>query len=678
MRRSLACSVSLVVTGLVVLAGCGDGGGKTAPLPAAGAAPAKGGDPPADAAAATSAEDALIEKYKSVLDIPMVTYAWDKNAGDKSVSAELGGPGFTGEGWTTNLTYPALGVAAAPKGGTMRMYLADWPNTLRMHGENWNLAFNYNVAAVCLESLINVHPTTLETIPMLATHWKISADHQTYMFRINPEARWSDGSEVTTADVIATWKLRMDPTAREPSALITYGKFDPPVAKSKYVLEVHCKEDAWLNFLAFGQMSVLPAKDVSITGAEYLDKFQNAYTAVSGMYMVQPEDIKLGQSIALTRRKDWWGAKNPANAGLANIDRFEWSVVKDLNLAYEKMKKGELDLYVVPRAQWWAEEIPKFESVKRGVLQMRKIFNDYPIGTNGIGINMKKAPLDDNGVRLALQLLYNRRLMIKKLCYDEYAPLTSYYQGGVYANPDNKEYGYDPVGAVELLEKAGWKDVNAELYRVKDGKVLELQLIYDNQLSERFLTPYQQDCQKAGIKLNLKLLTPAAFFKNFTQKEFELAELAWGSNVFPNPEVEWKGELADQLDNNNGVGFKDARADAIIAEYNKTYDINKRIALIRELDGIIYNAHPYVLNWYPPFVRFVFWNKFGMPPWGCDRILSANDQFWASFWVDPAKEKALDEALKDAAKTMPVEDRENRFWQAWDAAANRRRKESGK
>ncbi len=76
------------------------------------------------------------------LNIPMVTYTWDANAGDKSVSAEMGGPGFTGEGWTTNLTFPAIGSADAVKGGKTVLALSDWPSTLRLAGKEHNNIFS--------------------------------------------------------------------------------------------------------------------------------------------------------------------------------------------------------------------------------------------------------------------------------------------------------------------------------------------------------------------------------------------------------------------------------------------------------------------------------------------------------------------------------------------------------
>ena len=119
--------------------------------------------------------------------------------------------------------------------------------------------------------------------------------------------------------------------------------------------------------------------------------------------------------------------------------------------------------------------------------------------------------------------------MIDKLYFNEYNPLTSYWQGGTYQNPANAEIKYDEFGAVELLEKSGWTEINEEGYRVKDGKVLEFSLIYRSALSERSLTIFQEACKRAGIKIELQQLTPASAWKNLREKEFELMSTAWGA-----------------------------------------------------------------------------------------------------------------------------------------------------
>ena len=43
---------------------------------------------------------------------------------------------------------------------------------------------------------------------------------------------------VTSDDVIATWDLRMDETILSPFEQMTYGKFERPVAESKYIVSV--------------------------------------------------------------------------------------------------------------------------------------------------------------------------------------------------------------------------------------------------------------------------------------------------------------------------------------------------------------------------------------------------------------------------------------------------------
>ncbi|MDF1797935.1 MAG: ABC transporter substrate-binding protein [Planctomycetota bacterium] len=633
-------------------------------LPFLGVASCGGGEEPAPTGSVPkSAAEGEAGEAAPQVEIPMVQYQWDPMAGDESIPAAMGGPGFTGEGWDTNMEFLAIGSADAVKGGTMRRYTTDWPATLRQHGKDWNSSINYMVNDLCYESLLMPHPSTLEYIPRLATHWKISEDRSVYTFRINPAARWSDGSEVTANDVVASWKLRMDPKCLDPSSMGTYGKLDEPVAVSKYIVEVKCNQPNWRNFLYFSGMGIFPAAEVSIPGDEYLDKFQNAYTANSGPYIVPPEGIVMGASIELQRREDWWDIDNPAWTGMYNIDTYKYDIVLDPNLAFEKVKKGELDYYLVPRAQWWAQDIPTLDQVERGLLVMRKFYTDAPTGTSGIAINTQRAPLDDLRMRQVLQALYDRELFIDKLYYNEYEPLQSYYQGGTYQNQDNELFEYDPYLAEDLLIEMGYTEKDNEGYLVRDGQRLSFSLTYSSTFTQN-LTIFQENCKDAGIEIELKYETPAARWKTMRQKKFDLTSTAWGALVFPNPETSFHGKYADQVDNNNVTSFSDPRVDELCTAYDEEYDVEVRREIIREIDGIIYGQMPYVLGWYNPAQRMLFWNKFSMPEWGGYRTADY-DALHYVWWVDPAKEAALEAALKDPAAKMEAGSRENRFWKHW-------------
>src|SRR5262245_15753689 len=98
----------------------------------------------------------------------------DADAGsDPSVPAEQGGKGFNGEGWQTNTSFDLIGDPRAVKGGTLRDHMISFPGTLRMAGPEWNNHYNYVINTLVYEQLLQQHPTTLEYVPVLATHWKI-------------------------------------------------------------------------------------------------------------------------------------------------------------------------------------------------------------------------------------------------------------------------------------------------------------------------------------------------------------------------------------------------------------------------------------------------------------------------------------------------------------------------
>ena len=139
----------------------------------------------------------------------------DADAGaDPSVPAEQGGRGFTGQGWQTSADYDLIGDPRAVKGGVFREEQPGFPGTLRIYGPEANTILNGMIQTQVYETLLFVHPTTLEFIPVLATHWQISPDKLTYRFRINPNARFSDGQPVTADDVVASWSFVMDKGCR--------------------------------------------------------------------------------------------------------------------------------------------------------------------------------------------------------------------------------------------------------------------------------------------------------------------------------------------------------------------------------------------------------------------------------------------------------------------------------
>jgi microcin C transport system substrate-binding protein len=581
---------------------------------------------------------------------------------DPSVPAEQGGRGFTGEGWETNTDFDLIGDPRARKGGRFREAYLDFPNTLRTRGPN-TTEFGLMVNNLVYESLLGMHPTTLAWMPAIATHWQVSSDRLTYRYRINPNARWSDGQPVVADDIVATWSLMMDKGLQDPSAQLVFEKFDKPVVESKYIVRVHSKQLNWRNFMYFSGMPLFPAHVLkTVDGARYIKEYNYKMLPGSGPYIVNESDIVRGNSITIRRRNDYWAANDRRNVGANNFDEIHEVVVRDENLALEMFKRGDLDYYTVNVARQWVEEM-NFDRIQRGLAQKRKVFNDYPQSTAGIAMNTRREPWNDIRVRRAMAQLFNRELLISKLFFNEYVPKNSHFFGN-YKNPQNPKNEYSPETAMTLLAEAGWKERDAQGRLVRNGRPLTAELLYYSKTSEPAFTIYQEDLRKVGITLNLRLVTFETLGRLLDDRQFDLVYIGYTGLLFPNPETQFHSTLADQNNTNNVTGLKSARIDELLKQYDVEFDQSKREALIREIDGIAANEQHWILGWEGPFFRFAFNNKFGYPEYYLTRYGDYRDPI-ALWWSEPEKERQLAQASRDNAAKLPVGTTDVHYWENW-------------
>src|SRR5471030_593615 len=234
----------------------------------------------------------------------------DADAGaDPAVSAEQGGKGFTGQGWTTNTDFDLVGDPRAVKGGVFREATPDFPVTLRYLGPNLSV-WNSMLSGLVYESLLGNHPTTLEYIPALATHWQVSPDKLTYRFRIDPNARFNDGTAVTSEDVVASWKLHVDKTVQDPLRNAVYNRYEEPVVESTYIVRVKAKEAGWTSLYYISGMSIYPAHVLKgMDGTTYLREYNSKMLPGTGPYFVTPADVDKGKSVRIKRLPKYWAEK---------------------------------------------------------------------------------------------------------------------------------------------------------------------------------------------------------------------------------------------------------------------------------------------------------------------------------------------------------------------------------
>ena len=572
--------------------------------------------------------------------------------------------GFKTYKWDDKVDKTFFGDPKAKKGGTLNYIHSLFPRTMRVIGQNSAQVLNSRtIMAMCYEGLLSQHPTTLDFTPGLASHWKISEDKMIFEFRINPDARWWDGMPVTSDDVIATWDLRMDETILSPSEQITYGKFERPIAKSKYIVSVKAKTVNWRNFLYFSTMVLHPhhiLKDLD--GTAFLEEYTFSVIPGTGPYILEDKNIKNQESYTLERRKDYWAANSHFNKYKYNFDKIKISVVKDNDaLQFEKFKKGEQDIFTVNRSRRWIEETD-FDAASKGWMKKQRVFSEKPAGTSGYYFNMREWPFDDKRIRYAFCYLYNREKMNKEMYYNEYDMMNSLYSGSIYENKNNNSFPYNPEEAMKLLREAGYRERNSDGWLVhnKSGKVLSFEIAIQK-TSAYMVTPVQQMLKEYGVDMQIKFMDYNTMIKNVNARNFNICSLGYSGLVYPNPESSLRSTLADQNDNNNVWGFKSKRVDELLDEYDICFDQKRRIEIIREIDGIFGDVRPIAFSIARNYSRAMWWDKFGYPEWMFSRYVGEHWDAFYYWWYDEEKDVQLKDAIKNDKK-LPLKPIDMKYW----------------
>ncbi|MBN1968746.1 MAG: hypothetical protein JXR48_19190 [Candidatus Delongbacteria bacterium] len=569
-----------------------------------------------------------------------------------NVLAVDGGYGFEyialENGWLTNDKHRIIGSDKAVKGGSYTRHMNEYPATLRVVGKDSHDANISMISNLVYESLLDTDLENKTNSPLLASHWKIDEENDTFYFRLDPDARWSDGKEVTTDDVLYTWRLLTDEGILAPYTTESYFKFEEPKIISKYIISVKAKEKDFILFDSFSGMRILPAHHLKkVNGTIFLEKYHWNMIPGTGPYLIDDNMTKKGKEIVFKRRENWWGYDKRFGIGAANFNEIRLVIIRDDVLVREKFKKGELDLISIG-AKTWEKDFnpidpePPFDEIKNGAVQRLEVYNFNPRGMSGLAINMREEPFSDIRVRKAFSMLLNRDQINEKIYYSAYKKIYSLNPGSIYENPDNLKLEYNPSEAGKLLDEAGWSERDNEGFRVKNGIRFEIDLDI-MQSSEKIYTIYQEELTKMGIKLNLKYSDWNSMVKRIHERRFKLINMGYTGSLTPYPGFTYRSDLADQMNTNNICGVKSLEIDSLIDLHKKCYDLKTRVRLVQQIDSLVINEVPWIWGWYRPYTeRIVYWNRFGFPdlPFG---VYGDENNVMMYWWVDQIKENIVEQ-----------------------------------
>lgn len=546
-----------------------------------------------------------------------------------------------------------LASPLAEPGGEIVIFPGQSPKSFNYYLDN--NSFSQQFFGLMYETLLSRDSITLDYVPALADRWTVSDDKKVFTFHIDSKARWSDGKPVTAHDVKWTFETIMDEKHLTGVHKVALEAFETVEAVDDATVRFTAKYVHWRNLSAAGGLDILPrhvfqGKDFNLINFEF--------PVVSGPYALGEHEEKV--QVVLKRREDWWQRQRKSTLGSYNFAAIRFRFYGERENAFEAFRRGDVDLYAVYTSRIWVKQTDG-EAFRKHWIVKQKISNYNPVGFQGFAMNSRRAPFDDVRIRKAMALLLDREKMNERLMHSQYFLHKSYYEN-LY-DPEhpcpNTVVPFDPEAARALLREAGWT-VNPKTGLLeKGGEPFRIKFLTRSASSDKFLAVYSQDLKAVGIELQSDRKDWAAWVRDMDTFNYQMTWAAWGSSIFADPEGMWHSDEATRESGNNITGFQSHRVDALIEKQRTEFDLEKRNEIVREIDRILFDAHPYALLWNIDYTRLLYWNKFGTPDWvlskyGDERAAVA---YW---WYDPDAEADLKSARKDGAP-LPERPAEIRF-----------------
>ena len=451
-----------------------------------------------------------------------------------------------------------------------------------------------DVTGMLFESLLTRHWDTYEWKPQIASAWEISKDGKEFTFTLDPRARFWDGSPVTPEDVKFSYDVIFMEGVDSVSLKPYYDQISKVEIVGKDKIRFKVKDVYFKNFDVAAGLGIfqkkhylaLYAKDKSLAKAE-------STKSPMGTSQWKLERWDDNQQIILRRQENYWDKDRLVKEGGWNYDRYIFRIILETAVEFETFRKGEITMMGFTPKQW--ELQAKGKDFDEKIVKVKTV-NKSAIGYGYVAWNNAHPILGNKDVRWALSHVMDLQKWVSKLDYGLSEPTIGPFSPKMDEHdPTLKPVSFSLKEARQRLAKAGWTKAGSDGFLVKDGKKLEITIIYPVQSKETIeprLADFKNQAAKVGVLLNLKAVEWTSFSKLVDDKQFEAATLAWTRVIDGDMKQIWHSASAAN-NGSNFISYSNPEVDKLIDENRRTMDRSKRVELGRKIQRLVYEDQPY-------------------------------------------------------------------------------------
>jgi peptide/nickel transport system substrate-binding protein len=403
--------------------------------------------------------------------------------------------------------------------------------------------------------LINLDEN-LNVIPELAKSWEVSPDGKTWTFHLEQGVKFHDGHEMTSADVVYSFRRLKDPKlASGAAALLT--SFDPSDVRAadKYTVQITTKEpNAELPITLANKFGLIVPD-----GAKHEDL--RSHENGTGPF-VQEQFTPGGASRVLQRNPNYW--RSTSTNALPAADCLKQIIITEPISAASAVQSGQVDLLL-------SVDPSLLTSLKND--QNVKLLKTKTSSLFDLAMQVDKPPFDDVRVRQALKLVVDRQQMVDTVLLGYGTP------GNDNPIPPDWPDAYthesrlrDVAKAKQLLAEAGHPDgLSVDLYTSDSPAAMS-----------KMAEAYQQMAAEAGIKVNL-IKTPAESYWDQIWLKKPFLTSYWALR----PTGEFLSLAFAGSSSWNETNWKRADFDKLLSEARSEMDLGKRTAIYQQAQRML-------------------------------------------------------------------------------------------
>jgi len=449
-------------------------------------------------------------------------------------------------------------------------------------------------------------------------------------YTIRADARWGDGTPVTTRDVVFTWTAGRHPLSGFVNAELFTKNIVDITVKDERTFTLHLDKRS-CDYQAINDFELVPAHleqpIFEAAPAEY-DKRTRYQTDTTnpglwnGPYRLS--EVAPGAHVVLEPNAAWAGPPPPFKRVVVKI--IENSAALEANLL-----SGEVD-YLPGEV---GLPLDQALALEKRVGQRFQVVVKPGLSYEHLDLNLDNPIVADLRVRQALLLAIDREQISRQLfggrqpvAHNMVNPLDRAF------DPNFVHYPYDPARAAALLDQAGWSGRDGAIRTNAKGERLSLvlQTTAGNRTRELIEQVLQAQWRAAGIEIRIDNQPARVLFgQTLRERRFTgLALFAWLSAPDNIPRTTLHSSMIPAADNGyagqNLTGFRHAEVDQVLDDLETTCEPQPRQALWTRLQQLYAEQLPAL----PLFFRA---DAYIMPK-GLSGIVPTGHQYPTTFWIE--------------------------------------------